>query len=259
MRFALLPVLLTAGALVTLTATAQAEVSLNAGLRFSQDNNVNGSPDTPNKVNQRSDTNQTLNAGVVYYTPLDEAKTRYFIGQVGAMSTTYNTYNNLDGSMLIASAGLYQQIVPTWSGQFMARSFSRYTKQPTRDSGGFGGTLEIKKQITPTIWLKGIGDYEDNKANLSAYSYTGNTWGMSMGYMPLENTFLTAGFSHNNRDFKTAVPFRTATQTLFVEVSQRLMKNFYLNGGYASMKNDSNYAGTAYTNHVLSLGVSCSY
>lgn len=259
MRPDLISALFTAGAFFMLSAPVQAEVSLNAGVRFSQDNNVNGSPDTPSKANQRSDTSQNLNASVVYFTPLDEAKTRYFIGQAGAMASSYNTYNNLDGSMLIASAGLYQQLNPSWSGQFMARGFSRYTKQPTRDSGGYGGTLEIKKQLTQSIWIKGVADYESNRANLSAYSYTGNTWGLNLGYMPLENTFLTAGFSHNNRDFKTAAPFRTATQTLFVEVSQRLTKNWYLNGGYASMKNDSNYAGTAYTNHVLSAGVSCSY
>lgn len=259
MRLDLIPALLAAGVLVTLPPPVLAEVSLNAGLRYSQDNNVNGSPDTPSKANQRSDTAQNLNASVVYYTPLDEARTRYFIGQIGAVNSSYNTYNNLDSSMLIASGGLYQQLAPTWSGQFMARGFSRKTKQTARDSGGFGGTLEIKKQFTPTLWIKGMADYESNRANLSAYRYTGNTWGLNLGYMPLENTFLTVGFSHNSRDFKTAAPFRTSTQTLFAEFSQRLTKNWYLNGGYAAMKNDSNYAGTAYTNHVLSLGVSCSY
>ncbi|MCX7192133.1 MAG: hypothetical protein NTY60_00630 [Proteobacteria bacterium] len=260
MRFALIPTLtavVVAGVLVA--PPVHADVSLNAGVRVSQDNNVNGSPDTPNKANQHSDTYQALNAGIVYFTPLDDAKTRYFIGQAGAMATSYNNYNNLDGSMLIASAGIYQQLAPTWSGQLMGRGFSRYTRQPTRDSGGFGGTLEVKKQLTQTFWLKGVADYEDNRANLSTYSYTGNTWGMNLGYVPLADTFVNVGFSQNNRDFKTSVPFRTSTQMLFVELSQRLTKNWYLNGGYASMKNDSNYAGTAYTNHVLSIGVSCSF
>ena len=53
--------------------------------------------------------------------------------------------------------------------------------------------------------------------------------------------------------------FNTTTQTLFAEVTERMSKNWYLNGGYAYMKNDSNFAGTAYTNQVLSLGVSFSY
>lgn len=254
-----LPFLLFSGIGVALSGAACAEVNLNAGIRFSQDNNVNGSPDTPTKVNQLRDTYRTLSASAVYYTALDAAKTRYFIGQVGAMSTSYNTYNNLDGSALMACAGLYQQLAPSWSAQFMGRGFSRYTRQTTRDSTGYGGTLELKKQFTQSLWVKGIADYENNAAHLASYSYNGKTWGLNLGYMPLADTFVNAGFSRNNRDFKTPVPFSTSTQTLFVELAQKLAKNWYLNGGYASMKNDSNYAGTAYTNHVLSLGVSCSY
>lgn len=255
----ILPLVLLAGIFVVLSDSANAEVNLNAGVRLSQDNNVNGSPDTPSKVYQLRDNYQTLNASAVYYTALDVAKTRYFIGQVGAMSTSYNTYNNLDSSALMASAGLYQQLAPTWSAQLMGRGFSRYTRQTTRDSTGYGGTFELKKQFTQSLWVKGIADYENNAANLASYSYNGKTWGLNLGYMPLADTFVNAGFSRNNRDFKTTAPFSTSTQTLFVELSQKVAKNWYLNAGYASMKNDSNYAGTAYTNHVLSLGVSCSY
>lgn len=259
MRLNLLSIVVIAGALATLAGTAQAEVNLNAGARLSQDNNVNGSPDTPNKTNQIRDNYLSLNASAVYFTPLNVEKTRYFIGQVGAMSSSYNTYNNLDSSALILSGGLYQQLSSTWSGQIMGRGFSRYTRQTTRDSTGYGGTLEIKKQLSQTVWVKGVVDYEDNAANLSTFSYTGKTYGLNLGYLPLKDTFVNFGYSHNNRDFKSVLPFRTATQTLFIEASQRLAKNWYLNGGYASMKNDSNYAGTAYTNHVLSVGVSCSY
>ncbi len=261
MRFNLLPVLsvsLTA-ALVMLPGPAQAEISLNVGTRLSTDDNVNGSPDTPTKANQRSDSYLSLNASAVYYTPLDVLKTRYFIGQIGAFSSRYNKYENLDSSMLVASAGLYQQLSPTWSGQFTGRGFTRFTEQTERDSDGFGGTLEIKKQLTRTLWVKGVVDYEDNAANLRSFSYTGKTWGVNMGYLPFKDTFLNFGYSHNDRDFKSTAPFNSTTQTLFLEATQRLAEHWYLNGGYAYMDNDSNYAGTAYTNQVWSAGVSFSY
>jgi len=248
-----------AGALAVLAGPAQAEVTFNAGARVSHDNNVNGSPDTPTKANQLSDSYLTLNTSAVYYTPLDAAQTRYFIGQIGAMSSAYNTYNNLDSSMLVASAGLWQQLSPAWTGQITGRSFSRNTRQSTRDSNGYGGTMEIKRQLSETVWVKVVADYEDNAANLTTYSYTGNTWGMNLGYMPLKDTFVNFGYSHNNRNFKSTAPFNSTSKTLFVEVSQRLAKNWYLNGGYAYGDNDSNYAGTAYTNHVLSAGLSFNY
>jgi len=245
--------------LVTLVSPAQAEVNLNAGIRLSQDNNVNGSPDTPTKANQLRDTYWTLNASAVYFTPINDVQTRYFIGQLGAMSSSYNKYSNLDSSTMMASAGVYQKLSDTWSAQIMGRGFSLYTRQTTRDSTGYGGTFELKKQLTQTLWLKGVLDYEDSSANLSTYSNTGKTYGLNLGYLPLKDTFLNFGYSHSNYDFKTTSPFNTSTQMLFIEASQRLSKNWYLNGGFASMKNDSNYVGTAYTNHVLSVGLSCSY
>ena len=261
MRFHLLPIIsiLLTGALVMLSGPVQADITLNVGARLSTDNNVNGSPDTPNKTNQRSDSYLSLNASAVYYTPLNTLQTSYFIGQIGAFSSTYNKYENLDSSMLVGSVGLYQQLSPTWSGQITGRGFIRDTEQHERDSDGFGGTFELKKQLTQTLWVKGVVDYEDNVANLRSYSYTGKTLGVNLGYLPLKDTFLVFGYSHNARDFESTAPFNTTTQTLFFEASQRLSEHWYLSGGYAYMDNDSNYAGTAYTNQVWSAGVSFSY
>lgn len=248
-----------AGVLVALVNPAHAELTFNAGSKLSYDNNVNGSPDTPTKANQLSDNYLTLSTSAVYYTPLDAAQTRYFIGQVGAFSSTYNKFNNLDSTMLVASAGLWQQLSPTWTGQVTGRGFSRNTKQTDRDSNGLGGTLEIKKQLSETLWVKGVADYEDSKANLSSYSYTGKTYGVNLGYLPRKETFVNLGYSQAARDFKSTAPFRTSTQTLFADVSQQLAKNWYLNVGYAYGRNDSNVDGTAYTNHTLSAGLSFSY
>ncbi|MCM2309158.1 MAG: DUF2860 domain-containing protein [Sulfuritalea sp.] len=248
-----------AGLLAVLAGPACAEVTLNAGARLSNDSNVNGSPDTPTKANQLSDNFLSLSASAVYFKPLDDAQTNYFIAQAGAMTANYNKFDNLNSSMLMASAGFYRQLSPTWSGQIMGRGFRRDTRQSERDSNGVGASLEIKKQLNQTLWLKGLADYEDNKANLASFSYTGATYGLNLGYLPRPDTFVNLGYSHSARDFKSVVTFNTTTQTLFAEVTERMSKNWYLNGGYAYMKNDSNFAGTAYTNHVLSLGVSFSY
>ena len=246
-------------AALALAAPAQADVTLNAGAKLTHETNVNGSPDTPTTANQRSDTYLTLNASAVYYTPLDAAKTSYFIGQVGALTSAYDKFDSLNRSMLVASAGFYQQLSPTWSGQIMGRGFSRATEQSARDANGFGATLEIKNQLSQSLWVKAIADYEDSKANLAAFSYTGQTYGVNLGYLPIKDTFVTLGYSHATRDFDTASAFSTTGQTLFADVSQRLAKNWFLNGGYAFQDNDSNVAATGYTNHILSLGLNFSY
>ena len=259
MRFELITTSLFTALLTALPAAVQADLTFNAGAKLSRDNNVNGSPDTPTKANQLSDNYLSLSTSAVYFTPLDAAQTRYFIGQVGAFSSVYNKFNNLDSSMLMASAGLWQQLSPTWSGQLTGRGFTRTTKQNDRNSSGFGGSLEIKNQLTPTLWIKGVADYEDSKANLGTFSYIGKTYGVNLGYQPRKETFVNLGYSQAARDFKSTTPFRATTQTLFADVSQQLSENWYLNVGYAFGRNDSNVAGTAYTNHTLSAGLSFSY
>lgn len=244
---------------LTMAAPAQADVTLNAGAKLTHEINVNGSPDTPIKANQKSDNYLTMSASAMYYTPLDVSKTGYFIAQIGALSSAYGKFDNLDNTMLAASAGLYRQLSPSWSGQITGRGFTRDTKQSERDANGFGATLEIKDQLSQRLWIKAIADYEHSTANLDAFSYAGKTYGVSLGCVPLQNTFLNFGYSHASRDFETASAFKTTTQTLFVDVTQRLANNWYLNGGYAYQNNKSNIAGTGYTNHIVSLGLNYSY
>ena len=237
-------------------AGAQADVTLNAGLKLTNETNINGSPV---KSTEGSDTYATLNASAVYYTPLDSAKTTYFIGQVGALSSTFDKFDELNNTALIGSAGLYKQLSSSWSGQITGRGFGRDTKQNDRDSTGWGTTLEVKNQLTSTVWIKGVADYEDSSANRRHFSYTSPTLGLSMGFMPLENTFASLGYSHNTRDFDTDAAFKTTSQTYFVDVTQRLAKNWYLNGAYAYQDNDSNYAGTAYKNQIVSAAINLSF
>lgn len=257
MRFNSIPAVLGTALLAGgLVSQAHAEFTLNAGAKLTHESNVNGSP---TDTNRDSDTYGTLSASVVYYTALDAAKSRYFIGQVGALTSIYNKYDNLDNTLLVASAGLYQQLSPTWSGLVTGRGFTRNTKQNARDSDGFGATLEVKNQLTPTLWIKGVADYENSDANLNAFSYTGKTLGVSLGYLPMQSTFVNVGYSHAKRDFDTATSFKTTAKTLYADVTQQLAKNWYLNGGYAYQRNDSNIAGTDYNNHIVSLGVNFSY
>lgn len=256
MRSHLFLPLVCASICAAVASPALADVTFNADARMFYDNNVNGSP---TGANQLGDRYLSLGASATYFKPLDADQTRYFIGQVGANSATFSKYNNLDNTGLMASAGLYQQLSAAWSVQLTGRGFGRNTKQSDRNSSGLGGTLELKNQLSSTLWVKGVVDYEDSKANLATYSYTGTTFGVNLGYLPLEKTFINVGYSQARRDFKSVLPFNSTTQTLFADLSQQIAKNWYLNFGYSHGRNDSNIPGTAYNNRVLSAGLSFSY
>lgn len=243
-----------AGALTAVVA--QADVTVNAGARLNYDSNVNGAPNDSSRL---SDTYTSLNASAVYSKALDRAQTAYFIGQAGVLANRYNKYDNLDNTALVASAGLFKQLSSSWSGQVTGRGFNRDAKQDARDSTGWGTTLEIKNQLTPTVWVKGIVDYEDSNANLNSFSYTGKSLGLNIGYLPRPNTFVSLGYNRAILDFKTSAAFRTTSDAYYVEVTQKLTKNWYLNGTVAHQNNDSNIAGTAYNKPMVSLGINYSF
>ncbi len=248
-----------AGIFIAISSSAQADIDLNAGINTSYQKNVNGSPDLPTPANQLSDRATGLNVSAVYFTPIDADNTRYFIGQVGGVSTKYAKYNTLDNSMLAASMGIYQQFSTSWSGQFTGRNFSLTTQQDARNAKGLGGTVEIKDQLSQSLWLKGTADYADAKANLSSYSYKGPTYGLGMGYLPVEDTFMTLFYSSATQDFQTVTPFKAVSRTVYTDVTQRLAKNWFLNVSYSRSSNSSNIAGTDYTSQILSAAINFSY
>ncbi len=235
---------------------ANADIVVNAGLGTTYESNVNGAPTS---TGLGSDTYTTLNASAQYFTPLDESKSTYFIGQFGALASKYNTFSNLDNTEAIASAGIYKQFNSSWSGELSGRGFDLHVQQNGLDARGEGTTLLVKNQLTSDLWLQGVADYEDSRADLSSYGYAGTTLGMNLGYLPWQNTFVNTGYNHISRNFDTAVGFTTTTQAYFVNVVQQLTKNWFLNGTYTYQDNTSNIAGTAYKDQILSLAINFSY
>lgn len=242
-----------------LSLESRAEVTLNAGLRFTHETNVNGSPDKPSKDNQLSDNSATLSASAVYYTPVDSARSAYFVGTVGAMASSYNRYDQLNNSAIYGVAGLFKQFAPGLTGQASLRLFDRQTRQDERDSDGWGSTVELSKHFSKALWLKGVLDYENSNANLSSFGYDANSIGLVAGYSITDGTLLTVGTNYTKRRYDTNVAFNTKSTVLYGDVTQRVAKNWYVTGSYAYQDNDSNIAGTGYTNQVISLAVNFSY
>lgn len=242
--------------LAVASASAGAETTLNLGARLSHDSNVNGAPSSGNR---QADTALAANATAGWYRALDEARSTYLIGQLGATATAYRRYGNLDHTLLLGNVGLYGQLAPEWTAQLTARLFHLDTQQSTRDAHGRGLTVELKRQLTPQFWVKALADHEHTEARSATFSYSGPTLGVALGWMPREHTFVTAGYSRNRRDFRSTPAFETRTDTFYVEVARRVAKNWYVSGGYAFRDHDSNVGGIGYASHLVSLGLSYSF
>lgn len=243
-----------AGAVLLVSTGLRAETNFNVGVKLSHDSNVNGSPTA-----RQGDFYLTGHASAVHFRPINDERTRYFIGQVGVMASKYDRYSSADSTSLLASVGLWQQLDETWSGQGTLRVFRRDTRQHDRDSDGYGATLELKKQLAEKWWVKGFADFEHSTANLGAFSYQGPTFGLGIGYLPRADTFVNLGYNLTDRDFKSIIPFETRTQLLYAELTERLRKDLYLSVGYAHGRNRSNVPGTNYSHHIWSVGLSVSY
>lgn len=240
--------------MVLLASPARSELNFHYGAKLSHDSNVNGSPASP-----QGDFYLTGYASAVYFNPVDDERTRYFIGQLGLSANRYDKYRSADSMSLLGSAGLWQKIGDTWSGQATVRAFLLDTRQHERDSDGYGATLELKKQFNEEWWAKGIADFEHSSANDSTFSYRGRTFGLGAGYLPRPDTFINFGYNRTDRDFKSAVPFETRTHMLYAEITQRLREKLYLSLGYAHARNNSNIAGTNYSNNIWSIGLNASF
>ncbi len=245
--------LLFAGALAS--TAAQAEVNFNLGLKRTSESNIYGATA---QANELSDQYNTLNGSVVYYAALNRKETSYFIGQIGAASSKYIAYTDMDNSSGGASVGLYQQLTQSWSAQLTGRSTMRKTQNIDRDSIGTGGILEIKAQFGATGWIKGTADYEDSNANLSSNDNIANTLGLSMGFLPLQNTFASLGASQNKRVY-TLSNYQATSNTIYVDLTQRLSQILFLNVAYAVQDNTNSVNALTAKNNILSAAINLSF
>lgn len=233
-----------------------ADVTLNAGLQFAHESNVNGAP---NPADRLGDSSTTLNASAVYYTPLDLSRSTFVVATLGALDNRYHRYSSLDNTAVYGGVSLFKTLLPDLTAQASLRIFERHARQSERDTRGWGTTVEMTRYLSRSLWLKAFLDYENSRARLTPYGFSGHTVGMVGGYQILDRTFLSVGTNYNKRFYDSGIAFKTSTATAYLDLTRQLSKNWYVSGSYAYQNNNSNFPDTGYKDRTASLGLSFSY
>ncbi len=236
------------------TSKAWSGLILDAGVKGIYEDNINGSPSDADK---KGDFYTVLSASVGGYTKATD--TTYLFLRGDAANYLYSKYDDLNATIAGISAGVYKELGDVLSAQIALKGKIKDFKGGPRDSNAYGGTFELKQQITRKFWIKEGYEYEKNDADSNLFSYKGHSVGIWSGYMINPQTMLNLGYSYLTRKYEDASNFRTKSHTVSVGAAREIIKKVYVNIGYDRQFNDSNVPDTDYKNNIYTIGVTYSF
>ncbi|MCL5236373.1 MAG: hypothetical protein M1353_00805 [Nitrospirae bacterium] len=239
---------------LVVASKASGGVILDAGIRETYEDNLNGSPADADK---KGDFYTTVSASAGGYTEVVDGTYLFLRGD--AATYLYSKYNDLNATLGGISAGVYKELGDVFSAQLALKGKLKNFKGTLRDSSAYGGTFELKQQISPDFWIKEGYEYEKNDADSRLFSYNGHSVGVWSGYLITPKTMFNLGYSYLTRKYEDAFGFRTKSHTISAGIVRELVKKVYVNLGYDRQFNDSNVANTDYKNNIYTLGVTYSF
>lgn len=233
---------------------AVAEPILDFGAGATYEDNINGSPSDADK---EGDFYTTLFASLGGYTRVVEGTYLFLRGD--AATSVYGKYNDLNVTIGGISAGVYKSFNDMLSAQLSLKGKIKTFKDEPRDSRALGGAIELKQQVTPTLWIKEGYEYERNNADSDLFGYKGHLAGVWSGYLIDPKTMLNLGYSYLSRKYDDATGFRTTSHTISAGLVRELAKRVYATIGYDRQINDSNVSGSDHNNNIYTIGVTYSF
>lgn len=155
------------------TSKASGGLILDFGVKGTYEDNINGSPADADK---KGDFYTTLSASAGGYTEAAQGTFLFLRGDVATY--LYNKYDDLNVSIFGISAGVYKELGDVLSAQISLKGRIKEFKGEPRDSNAFGGTFELKQQITSKFWIKEGYEYENNDADSNIFSYKAHSVGV---------------------------------------------------------------------------------
>jgi hypothetical protein len=176
-----------------------------------------------------------------------------------ASHTAYDTYTDLDATIGGVSTGITTNFSDRVSARAAILGKVKRFGDSARDSTSYGGNLSLKEKLTQSFWLREFGEFEQNSADQSVFSYTGSTIGISAGYVFTRKTFATIGYSYLVQKYDEPSGAEMKTDTVFLSAEWSLMKNWTVGGEYDLQLSKENVTGTSATNNIFSLALRYSY
>jgi len=176
-----------------------------------------------------------------------------------AEHTSYNTYTDLDATIGGITIGMITRFTNSLSAGASVFSKVKHFGDSERDADAFGGALSLKKKLSPSLWLRGFGEYEKNVADSVYFSYIGTRIGAGVGYSLAVNTLITPGYSYLVQKYDEPLGAEMKTHTAFLSAEWSLTKNWAVGGEYDFQLSEENVTGTNTTNNIFSLALRYSY
>jgi len=120
--------------------------------------------------------------------------------------TSYQTVKQFDFTIGAVRAGVSSYLTDEILAKVLARVAIKNFDKNLRNSTAYGATVSLKESLTPSFWLKQVYDYEQNDANDSLFSYQGDSFSLWAGYSVTEKSSVGLGYSYLVRNFDKVPP-----------------------------------------------------
>ncbi len=176
-----------------------------------------------------------------------------------AEHTSYDYYTDLNATI----GGVMTGIDMSFNDNLYARAAIlgevKNFGDSARNSTSYVGNLSLKEKITPSLWVREAGIYEDNKADSPLFTYTATTIGIYSGYSISNNTLLTLGYSYLVEMYDDPSHTVIRANTVFLGAEHKLMKSWAIAGEYDLQISTDSTTDTSATDNIFSLALRYSY
>jgi hypothetical protein len=174
-----------------------------------------------------------------------------------AQHTAYNKFTDFNSTIAGASTGANVIMGDGLSGRLTLYGKIKHFGDSNRNSKAYGATINLKQKLFPALWFREYVEYEDNRADSSAFSYIGTTIGISAGYEVMETLFLTSGYSYLVQNYRN-VGSKLITNTASLSLEKRLAKAWSVGGEYDRQISKPD-GGSSVTDNIFSLALRYTY
>jgi hypothetical protein len=176
-----------------------------------------------------------------------------------ASHTSYDTYTDLNSNIGGVSTGISVFLSDIISTRVSILGKIKRFDDSQRDSTAYAGNISLKEKLTPSFWLREFGQYENNSADTSVFSYAGTTIGIGAGYAFTKKTLATLGYSYLVQKYDEPSGAEMKTHTMYLGAEQTIGKYWAVSGEYDLQLSKENVTGTSATDNIFSLALRYNY
>jgi len=229
---------------------ASGEVNASVDLKGTYEDNIIGSAAD---IGKDGDYYSALTASLGGYHGIGANTYLFLKGDAGGY--LYSKYTDLNATVVGINGGVYKDFTDRVAAQLTLKGKKKEFKDSRRSSVAYGGSLEVKEQVSPEFWLKQGYEFEKNDADDALFTYRGHFFGAWAGYMVFPKTTLTGGYSYLSLKYEEPSNFRDEFHTVSFGVSMELLKKVHLYGNYSRQFINSSVSEKGRTNNIYTLGL----